>query len=402
MIKINQNYLDLEKSYLFTDIARKVQEFSETKPELSIIRLGIGDVTLPLPEVVITALKKATDDQSNAETFHGYGPEQGYAWLREKIAAQDFQAHGLNINAEDIFVSDGAKCDTGNFLDILGEDITVAVADPVYPVYVDTNIMVGRKSKITKLPSTKETGFMPKPPSEAYDLIYLCSPNNPTGAVASREELQAWVDYALKHKSLILFDAAYEAFIRNDAPRSIYEIPGANKCAVEFRSYSKTAGFTGMRCGYTVIPKELTIADEAGNAVELHGLWSRRQTTKFNGASYIIQRAAEALYTPEGQAQCKANIDYYLSNAALLKAGLTELGYTCSGGENSPYVWVQVPEGYDSWSFFDYLLREFSLVTTPGSGFGAHGEGYIRLSAFCSKDAATTAVERFRSRSEKK
>ncbi len=395
MIKINQNYLALEKSYLFTDIARKVQAFSETKPELSIIRLGIGDVTLPLPEVVITALKKAADDQANRDTFHGYGPEQGYAWLREKIAAYDFQARGLTITAEDIFVSDGAKCDTGNFLDILGDDITVAVADPVYPVYVDTNIMVGRKAKITKLPSTKETGFMPLPPAEAYDLIYLCSPNNPTGAVASREDLQAWVDYALRNKSLILFDAAYEAFIRNDAPHSIYEIPGAYDCAVEFRSYSKTAGFTGLRCGYVVIPKSLKIAAEEGQQLELHGLWSRRQTTKFNGASYVIQRAAEALYTPEGQAQCKANIDYYLSNASLLKEGLTSLGYRCSGGENSPYVWVEVPEGYDSWSFFDYLLQEYSIVTTPGSGFGACGEGYIRLSSFCSGEAARTAVDRF-------
>ncbi len=395
MIKINQNYLALEKSYLFTDIARKVQAFSETKPELSIIRLGIGDVTLPLPEVVITALKKAADDQANRDTFHGYGPEQGYAWLREKIAAYDFQARGLTITAEDIFVSDGAKCDTGNFLDILGDDITVAVADPVYPVYVDTNIMVGRKAKITKLPSTKETGFMPLPPAEAYDLIYLCSPNNPTGAVASREDLQAWVDYALRNKSLILFDAAYEAFIRNDAPHSIYEIPGAYDCAVEFRSYSKTAGFTGLRCGYVVIPKSLKIAAEEGQQLELHGLWSRRQTTKFNGASYVIQRAAEALYTPEGQAQCKANIDYYLNNASLLKEGLTSLGYRCSGGENSPYVWVEVPEGYDSWSFFDYLLQEYSIVTTPGSGFGACGEGYIRLSSFCSGEAARTAVDRF-------
>lgn len=395
MIKINQNYLALEKSYLFTDIARKVQAFSETKPELSIIRLGIGDVTLPLPEVVITALKKAADDQANRDTFHGYGPEQGYAWLREKIAAYDFQARGLTITAEDIFVSDGAKCDTGNFLDILGDDITVAVADPVYPVYVDTNIMVGRKAKITKLPSTKETGFMPLPPAEAYDLIYLCSPNNPTGAVASREDLQAWVDYALRNKSLILFDAAYEAFIRNDAPHSIYEIPGAYDCAVEFRSYSKTAGFTGLRCGYVVIPKSLKIAAEEGQQLELHGLWSRRQTTKFNGASYVIQRAAEALYTPEGQSQCKANIDYYLSNASLLKEGLTSLGYRCSGGENSPYVWVEVPEGYDSWSFFDYLLQEYSIVTTPGSGFGACGEGYIRLSSFCSGEAARTAVDRF-------
>ncbi len=400
MIRINQNYLDLEKSYLFTDIARKVQAFSETEPELKIIRLGIGDVTLPLPEVVITALQKATDDQAKLETFHGYGPEQGYAWLREKIAAMDFAAHQLNITADDIFVSDGAKCDTGNFLDILADDITVAVADPVYPVYVDTNIMAGRKAQITKLPSTKETGFLPLPPAESYDLIYLCSPNNPTGAVAGYDELKAWVDYALKHQALILFDAAYEAFIRNDAPHSIYEIPGAYDCAVEFRSLSKTAGFTGMRCGYTVIPKSLQIAAADGQNVALRDLWSRRQTTKFNGASYIIQRAAEAVYTPEGQAQCKANIDYYLENAALIKKGLEDLGYVCSGGENSPYVWVEVPEGFDSWSFFDYLLHEFSIVTTPGSGFGKCGEGYIRLSAFCSREAAETAVQRFESRAK--
>lgn len=398
MIRINQNYLDLEKSYLFTDIARKVQAFSETEPELKIIRLGIGDVTLPLPEVVITALQKATDDQAKLETFHGYGPEQGYAWLREKIAAMDFAAHQLNITADDIFVSDGAKCDTGNFLDILADDITVAVADPVYPVYVDTNIMAGRKAQITKLPSTKETGFLPLPPAESYDLIYLCSPNNPTGAVAGYDELKAWVDYALKHQALILFDAAYEAFIRNDAPHSIYEIPGAYDCAVEFRSLSKTAGFTGMRCGYTVIPKSLQVSADDGQRIALRDLWSRRQTTKFNGASYIIQRAAEAVYTPEGQAQCKANIDYYLENAALIKKGLEDLGYVCSGGENSPYVWVEVPEGFDSWSFFDYLLHEFSIVTTPGSGFGKCGEGYIRLSAFCSREAAETAVQRFESR----
>lgn len=400
MIRINQNYLDLEKSYLFTDIARKVQAFSETEPELKIIRLGIGDVTLPLPEVVITALQKATADQAKLETFHGYGPEQGYAWLREKIAAMDFAAHKLNITADDIFVSDGAKCDTGNFLDILADDISVAVADPVYPVYVDTNIMAGRKAQITKLPSTKETGFLPLPPAESYDLIYLCSPNNPTGAVAGYDELKAWVDYALEHQALILFDAAYEAFIRNDAPHSIYEIPGAYDCAVEFRSLSKTAGFTGMRCGYTVIPKSLQIAAADGQNVALRDLWSRRQTTKFNGASYIIQRAAEAVYTPEGQAQCKANIDYYLENAALIKKGLEDLGYVCSGGENSPYVWVEVPEGFDSWSFFDYLLHEFSIVTTPGSGFGKCGEGYIRLSAFCSREAAETAVQRFESRAK--
>lgn len=394
MITINQNYLELEKSYLFTDIARKVKAFAESAPERPLIRLGIGDVTLPLPQAAVEALKRAAEDQASAESFHGYGPEQGYAWLREKIAAHDYRARGLAIEADDIFVSDGAKCDTGNFLDVLGAELRVAVADPVYPVYVDTNIMQGRRSSIVKLPCTPENGFFPSPPDEQVDLIYLCSPNNPTGSVADAAQLKAWVDYARAHGALILFDAAYEAFIRSDAPHSIYEIAGAADCAVEFRSYSKTAGFTGVRCGYAVVPRSLLLPDRTGEKHSLHALWSRRQTTKFNGASYLVQRAAEALYTEEGKAQCRAKVDYYLANAKLLREGLARLGYRASGGENAPYVWLRVPEGFDSWSFFDYLLEKYALVCTPGSGFGACGEGYVRLSAFCSREAAAEAVRR--------
>ncbi|HHX36519.1 MAG TPA: LL-diaminopimelate aminotransferase [Clostridiaceae bacterium] len=396
MITINKNYLDLEKSYLFTDIARKVREFETANPSKKVIRLGIGDVTLPLPQACVDALIKGAEEMGEQETFRGYGPEQGYPFLREAIAQHDFNAHGISINADDVFVSDGAKSDTGNILDILGPDLKVAVGDPVYPVYVDTNIMAGHKDNIIKLPCTAETKFQPVPPSEAVDLIYLCSPNNPTGSVMDRQAMEAWVDYALKHKALILFDAAYEAFITGDYPHSIYEVEGAQKCAIEFRSFSKKAGFTGVRCGYTVVPSDLIVTTAEGTEVPLRDLWNRRQTTKFNGVSYIVQKAAAAVYTPAGEKQCRKNIAYYLRNAKLIKEALQEVGYEVSGGENAPYVWLAIPEGETSWSFFDYLLDEASVVTTPGSGFGDCGEGYIRISSFGSYEDCLEAVERIK------
>lgn len=399
MIHINKHYKDLEASYLFTDIARKVSAYAKANPDKDILRLGIGDVTRPLPQVAIDAMKKAADDLGTVEQFHGYGPEQGYPWLRDAIAANDYHKRGLeHILAKDIFVSDGAKSDTGNFLDILGEDIVVAVADPVYPVYVDTNIMAGRKPKIHRLPATKENDYLPAPSKDdpIFDLIYICSPNNPTGSIATKEFLQSWVDYALEHQSLILFDAAYEAFVGEGHIRSIYEIEGAEKCAVEIKSFSKSAGFTGVRCGYTVVPEALLVKDLAGNEHSLSALWSRRQTTKFNGVSYPVQRAAEALFTEEGQAQCKALVDYYKRNANLLLTSLKEIGLDVSGGEHAPYVWLKVPEGHTSWSYFDYLLETINIVTTPGSGFGDCGEGYIRLSAFGSYENCMEAVSRIK------
>ncbi len=399
MIHINKHYKDLEASYLFTDIARKVSAYAKANPDKDILRLGIGDVTRPLPQVAIDAMKKAADDLGTVEQFHGYGPEQGYPWLRDAIAANDYHKRGLeHILAKDIFVSDGAKSDTGNFLDILGEDIVVAVADPVYPVYVDTNIMAGRKTKIHRLPATKENDYLPAPSKDdpIFDLIYICSPNNPTGSIATKEFLQSWVDYALEHQSLILFDAAYEAFVGEGHIRSIYEIEGAEKCAVEIKSFSKSAGFTGVRCGYTVVPEALLVKDLAGNEHSLSALWSRRQTTKFNGVSYPVQRAAEALFTEEGQAQCKALVDYYKRNANLLLTSLKEIGLDVSGGEHAPYVWLKVPEGHTSWSYFDYLLETINIVTTPGSGFGDCGEGYIRLSAFGSYENCMEAVSRIK------
>jgi LL-diaminopimelate aminotransferase len=396
LIKINEHYLELEKSYLFTDIARKVSEFTAQHPEKKVIRLGIGDVTLPLPEACITALKKAADEMGAAETFRGYGPEQGYDFLREAIAEHDYREHGIDIAADDIFVSDGAKSDTGNILDIFGRDLRVAVADPVYPVYVDTNIMAGRKTDIIKMPCLPANGFLPQPPEQPVDLIYICSPNNPTGAVCDRTALTEWVAYAREHQAVILFDAAYEAFITGDAPKSIYEIPGAKSCAIEFRSFSKKAGFTGLRCGFTVVPSELKIKAADGREVLLKELWNRRQTTKFNGVSYVVQRAAEAVYSPEGDAQCQERIDYYLRNAKLLRESLSACGYTVSGGDHAPYVWMHIPEGYTSWSYFDYLLENIFVVTTPGSGFGDYGEGYIRFSAFGSYENCVEAMERFR------
>lgn len=396
MLKINEHYLELEKSYLFSDIARKVSEFVEANPDKKVIRLGIGDVTLPLPQACVDAMKNAADEMATEENFRGYGPEQGYPFLRETIAKHDYLDRNINITADDIFVSDGAKSDTGNILDIFGDDLTVAVADPVYPVYVDTNIMAGRKQTIIKMPCLPENDFLPVPPEQPVDLIYLCSPNNPTGAVSDRASLEKWVAYALEHKSIILFDAAYEAFTTGDYPKSIYEIEGAEFCAIEFRSFSKKAGFTGVRCGFTVVPKTLKVTASNGQEVLLRDLWNRRQTTKFNGVSYVVQRAAEAVYTPEGDAQCKERIAYYMSNAKLLKESLEACGYKVAGGENAPYVWMQIPEGYTSWSYFDYLLENIQVVTTPGSGFGAHGEGYIRFSAFGSQENCKEAMDRFR------
>ena len=402
MAKINENFLNLKGGYLFSEIARRVNEFKKANPQREILRLGVGDVTLPLVPAVVEALEKASAEMGNAETFRGYGPEYGYDFLREAIAQNDFQSRGVNISADEIFISDGAKSDCGNIGDIFGVDNIVALGDPVYPVYVDTNVMGGRSgdagedgrySKIVYLPCTEQNGFTPFPPSTHADIVYLCSPNNPTGSAATKEQLKAWGDYAKKEDAIILFDAAYEAFITDDSiPHSIFEIEGAKECAIEFRSFSKTAGFTGTRCGFTVVPKEVCGKDSKGNKVPLQKLWERRQGTKFNGVPYVIQRAAEAVYSVEGKKQVKANIKYYLDNAALIKKGLTAAGFTAFGGENSPYVWVKTPENMGSWQFFDYLLETYAIVTTPGEGFGQCGEGYIRFSALGSREVAEKAV----------
>ena len=404
MVHVNGNYLKLKAGYLFPEIGRRVKAFSEAHPEAPIIRLGIGDVTEPLPEACRTAMKAAIDELGTREGFHGYGPEQGYLWLREKIAATDFQARGCAITAEEIFVSDGSKCDSSNILDILGEGNRIAVTDPVYPVYVDSNVMAGRTGDadatgqyggLTYLPITADNGFIAPLPEGKVDLIYLCFPNNPTGAVATKEQLKQWVDYALANDALILFDAAYEAFIRDpQLPHSIYEIEGARDCAIEFRSFSKNAGFTGTRCALTVVPRGLTGKASNGERVELWGLWNRRQSTKFNGVSYIVQRGAEAVYSPEGQAQVKALIDFYMGNAAIIRRELTAAGLEVFGGQQAPYVWLKTPSGLDSWGFFDKLLGQAHVVGTPGSGFGAAGEGYFRLSAFNSRANVEEAMTR--------
>jgi LL-diaminopimelate aminotransferase len=389
MIKANENYGKLKTNYLFSDIAKKVAKFKEENPSADIIRLGIGDVTMPLAKTVINAMKKAVDEMGNKETFKGYPPEQGYDFLLEAIKKNDYEALGVDIDVDEIFVSDGAKSDTANIGDILSADNTVAICDPVYPVYFDTNTMAGRDVEF--LICNEENGFVAEVPDKAYDMIYLCFPNNPTGSVATREELKAWVDYALKNKSLILFDSAYEAFIRGDYPHSIYEIEGAKKCAIEFRSYSKTAGFTGVRCSYTIVPKDIEI-----DGVSLNKLWARRQGTKFNGVSYIIQRGAEAIYTEEGKKEVKETIDYYLENARLIKSALNDLGYTTYGGENAPYIWLKTKDGMTSWEFFDYLLENANIVGTPGSGFGDCGEGFFRLTAFGSRENTLRAIERLK------
>jgi len=398
MVQVNGNYLKLKAGYLFPEIARRVKAFSEANPEAQVIRLGIGDVTEPLPEACCNAMKAAIDEMGNREGFRGYGPEQGYLWLREAIAKHDFQARGCSITAEEIFVSDGSKCDSANILDILGPDNRIAVTDPVYPVYVDSNVMAGRTGDaddggqyggLTYLPISTENGFTAKIPNEPVDLIYLCFPNNPTGAVATKAQLQAWVDYARANGALILFDAAYEAFIQDpELPRSIYEIEGAREVAIEFRSLS------GTRCALTVVPRGLMGTAANGEAVELWGLWNRRQCTKFNGVSYIVQRGAEAVYSAEGQAQVQALVAFYMENAAIIRRELAAAGLEVYGGEQAPYVWIKTPAGVDSWGFFDLLLGQAHVVGTPGSGFGAAGEGYFRLSAFNSRENVMEAMGR--------
>ncbi len=404
MATINDNYLKLKAGYLFPEIARRVKTFAAANPDAPIIKLGIGDVTEPLPEACRTAMIQAIEDMGDRSTFKGYGPEQGYLWLREKIAQHDFQARGCDIDASEIFISDGSKCDCANILDILGDDNTIAVTDPVYPVYVDTNVMAGRTGEANDkgeyeglfyLPISADNNFTAQIPSEKVDLIYLCFPNNPTGATATKEDLQAWVDYAKANDSLILFDAAYEAFITDpNLPHSIYEIEGAKDCAIEFRSFSKNAGFTGTRCALTVVPKNLTGKAKDGSDVEIWKLWNRRQSTKFNGVSYIVQRGAEAVYSDAGQAQTKALISFYLENAKIIREKLTAAGLQVYGGVNAPYVWVKTPNGLSSWDFFDKLLQNANVVGTPGSGFGAAGEGYFRISAFNSRENVNEAMSR--------
>ncbi len=402
MVKINANYLKLPGSYLFSDIAKKVGAYTAVHPEKPIIRLGIGDVTQPLPPAVIDALHKAADEMGAAETFRGYGPEQGYAFLRELIAENDYKARGIEIEADEIFISDGSKSDTGNIGDIFSVENRVAVCDPVYPVYVDTNAMAGRAGEylaasgkwtnLIYMPGTPENHFIPELPSgdPAPDLIYLCYPNNPTGTMISKEALGRWVDYALANGAVILYDAAYEAYITEPGlPHSIYEIEGADRCAIEFRSFSKNAGFTGTRCAFTVVPKRLCV-----DGTQLHSLWNRRQTTKFNGVPYVIQRAAAAVYSPEGKQQTQQLVAYYLNNARLIREGLQKAGYRVWGGVNAPYVWLKTPDGMSSWQFFDYLLETLGIVGTPGCGFGPSGEGYFRLTGFGSTELTKQAVER--------
>jgi len=405
MATVNENFLKLKAGYLFPEISRRVRSFQAKNPDAKIISLGIGDVTQPLPAAVIKAMKKAVDDLADAQTFHGYGPEQGYDFLIEAIIENDFKTHGVNLDPAEVFISDGAKCDTGNIQEMFGFDNIVAVTDPVYPVYVDTNVMAGRTGqadktgqyeKIVYMPCTEQNNFIPDLPTVPVDIIYLCFPNNPTGAVAARETLKRWVDFARKKKAVILFDAAYEAFITDSCfPHSIYEIEGAKEVAIEFRSFSKTAGFTGVRCAFTVVPKQLKAYTKDGRAVEVNPLWNRRHCTKFNGASYISQVAAAAIYTTEGKKQVRRIIDIYMGNAALIRESLTKLGYKVYGGVNAPYLWVKTPDGFSSWDFFDRLLQKANVVVTPGAGFGPSGEGYFRLSAFAKPDDVKEALHRF-------
>ena len=386
---INKNFLNLAESYLFTEIARKVGTYKEEHPKADIISLGIGDVTQPLAPAVIGALHKATDELASAASFRGYGPERGYDFLRDAIVAHDFQARGIDIAADEVFVSDGAKSDTGNFQELLSAKCVVAVTDPVYPVYIDANMMTGRE--IVKLPCTAENGFVPELPARHVDVVYLCYPNNPTGTTLSLEQLKSWVDYANREKALIFYDAAYEAYIQSEGvPHSIYEIPGASRCAVEFHSYSKTAGFTGIRCGYTVVPNALP--------VPFNKLWNRRQSTKFNGTSYLAQRAAEAIYTPEGKDQIQATIAYYMANARLMREALTGMGFKVYGGIDAPYLWVGTPGGMSSWEFFDWMLQSAHVVCTPGAGFGDRGEGFVRLTAFGTHENTEKALYRIDSK----
>lgn len=399
LLKINQNYAKLPASYLFVDIAKKVELFSRQHPETGVLRLGIGDVTRPLPAAVVDAMKRAADEMGNAATFRGYGPEAGYPFLREAISLHDYQSRGVDIGPDEIFVSDGAKCDTGNIGEIFDADNTVAVCDPVYPVYVDTNAMAGRAgdyspetgwSRIVYMPCGKENGFLPQLPEKQADMIYLCFPNNPTGMGISKAGLKKWVDYALEHRSVILFDAAYEAFITDpEMPHSIFEIEGAKNCAIEFRSFSKTAGFTGVRCAFTVVPRELSFG-----GASLNRFWSRRQSTKMNGVSYVVQRGAEAVYSEEGHRGIRENIAYYQNNAKIILDGLEQAGFEVYGGVDSPYVWLKTPQGLSSWEFFDLLLEKAGVVGTPGSGFGKNGEGYFRLTSFNTAENTRKAVRR--------
>ena len=405
---INENFLKLPGAYLFAEIAQKVKAFKEATPDANVISLGIGDVTQPLAPAVVEALHKAADELASGATFRGYGPERGYDFLREAIVEHDFKARGINIEPDEIFINDGAKSDTGNFQELLSEDVRIAVTDPIYPVYIDSNVMGGRTGKLGEdgrwsnvvyLPCCAANDFVPElpQPREKVDVIYLCYPNNPTGTTLSRKELQRWVQYALEHDALIFYDAAYEAYIQNDnIPHSIYEILGANRCAVEFHSFSKTAGFTGVRCGYTVVPRKVSAASKKGERIALNPLWNRRQSTKFNGTSYLSQRAAEAIYTPEGKQQIQATIHYYMENARLMRETLTGMGFTVYGGTDAPYLWVRTPDGFSSWGFFEEMLHKAQVVCTPGVGFGPAGEGYVRLTAFGQHEATAEALERIK------
>lgn len=403
MARVNPNYSKLKAGYLFPEIGRRVRAYQSANPQAKVIRMGIGDVVLPIPEAVRVAMHKAVDEVGTLVGFRGYGPEQGYDFLREAIA-QEYKACGAHVEASEIFVSDGSKCDTGNIQELFAPDATIALTDPVYPVYVDTNVMAGRTGELDSsgryagiqyLPMNAANQFVAPLPAQAPEVIYLCSPNNPTGTVMTRKELTQWVEYAQKNGSVILFDAAYEAYIQDASlPRSIFEIPGARKVAIEFRSFSKTAGFTGIRCGYTVIPQELEGIGPDGAKVSLHGMWNRRHSTKFNGASYPVQRGAEATFSAEGKEQVRAMVGYYLENARLMRNGFKSMGFEVYGGENAPYIWLKVPQNYDSWSFFDYLLNTVQVVGTPGAGFGPSGEGYFRLSAFALRETVHEALGR--------
>jgi len=403
MTKLNENYLNLQGSYLFAEVAKRTAAYKAAHPEKEVISLGIGDVSRPLVPAVVNAMKKACDEMGQAGSFRGYGPYEGYEFLRKAIALHDYQALGVNIGEDEIFVSDGAKSDVANFQELFSEHSRVALQDPVYPVYLDTNVMAGRSGKfengqfknIIYLPCTAENNFSPALPAEHADLIYLCSPNNPTGSVMTKEELKKWVDWALEHKAIILYDSAYEAFIRQEnVPHSIFEVEGAEKCAVEFRSFSKTAGFTGTRCAYCVVPKALKIYDDNGTAYSANALWMRRQSTKFNGVPYIIQRGAEAVYSEEGLRQTREIIDGYLANARVIYGALKEAGFEVFGGENAPYIWLKTPKGVTSWEFFDFMLEKLQIVGTPGSGFGRSGEGYFRLTAFNTPELTQKAAQR--------
>lgn len=405
MALVNEHFLKLQSNYLFSDIAKKVNSFKITHPKNKIIRMGIGDVTQPLAPAVIEAMHKAVDEMAHKDTFHGYGPEQGYSFLIDAIIKNDYESIGVFIEPSEVFISDGAKSDCGNIGDMLRHDNSIGVTDPVYPVYIDSNVMAGRTgvcidgkwSDVVYIPCTEENDFIPQLPSQRVDIIYLCYPNNPTGTTLTKEELKKWVNYALENEAIIMYDSAYEAYIKDgNVPHSIYEIKGAKKVAIEFRSFSKTAGFTGVRCGYTVVPKELNALTLKGETASLNKLWLRRQCTKFNGTSYITQRGAEAIYSPEGKKQVRATIDYYMQNAKIMKEGLEQCGLKVYGGTNAPYLWVKAPGGLTSWKFFEKLLYEVYIVSTPGVGFGPSGEGYLRLTAFGDREDTIEAIERIK------